>query len=96
MTQESTFYLMPGADGWKVLSQEEYDPERIYHVKPRGDDWVVEKEWSARPSSVLETKGPAVDRGKELAKRNDSLLFVHKKDGELHRRYDYRPTASPA
>lgn len=88
--QESAYYVLHGHDGWKVFSQDEYDPEKIYRVKPRGEDWVVEKEWSARPSNVFEKKKPAVERGKELAERNDSLLLVHKQDGAVHQRHDYR------
>lgn len=95
MTEETTFYVMPGVDGWQVLSQEEYDPERIYHVKSRDGNWIVEKEWAGRPSNVLDKKAPAVARGKELAKRNEALLMVHKKDGDLDRRYDFR-SGSPA
>lgn len=96
MTQESVYYFMHGVDGWQVVPQEEYDPERIYHVRPRGEEWVVEKEWAARPSSVHERKKGAVERGKELARTHDSILVVHKRDGEVQNRFDYRDEPAAA
>lgn len=90
MTQESVYYFMHGVDGWQVVPQEKYDPERIYHVRSRDQQWVVEKEWAARPSAVHERKKNAVKRGKELARTNEAVLVVHKLDGEVQRSFDYR------
>jgi len=89
MSQKSVFYIVHRNDEWQALPEEEYDPENIYHVSPHEEGWAVEKEWSLRPSSVHDTKQPAVERGKELASSRNGRLVIHKKSGEVQNELDF-------
>lgn len=65
-------------------------PSTVYHVKPDGEEWMVEAEGAARASSRHPTKKAAVDEGRSLAgKKTPSRLVIHRSDGTVQRQHAY-------
>ena len=67
-------------------------PERkTYHVTPHIDGgWKVQAEDASRASSIHETKAPAVERAKELAKRQPlGQVVIHKQNGTIQTEHTY-------
>ena len=60
-----------------------------YHVVPKDNKWAVKKEGSTRASSISKTQSNAIHVAKELAKRNQSELLIHGKDGQIRERNSY-------
>lgn len=52
---------------------------------PRGG-WSVKKEGNTKASVVLKTKEGAVNRAREISKKDASELIIHKKDGTIQQR----------
>lgn len=62
----------------------------VYHVKPDGEEWVVEAEGAARASSRHPNKKSAVEEGRSLAgKKTPSRLVIHRADGTVQRQHAY-------
>lgn len=54
------------------------------------DKWKVMREKSKGPSAYSETKQGAINRGRELAQKQEkSRLIIHKKDGSIQTEYTY-------
>lgn len=63
---------------------------RIYHVRYRGDEWVVEADDAAQPSATAARKKDAVQRAREIAENQQpSRLVVHKQDGTVQNETEY-------
>ena len=62
-----------------------------YHVTPNSDEgWDVKKEKADRASSNHDTKAEAIERAKELAKKQTlGQVVIHKKDGTIQIEYTY-------
>jgi hypothetical protein len=56
------------------------------HVVPRGNDWAVKREGSDRATSVVPTQREAIEIAREIAKNNNSELFIHGRDGRIRER----------
>jgi len=62
---------------------------RRYYVVKEGGQWVVMLE-QGRNIDSYPTKGPAVERAKELGKRNNRAVMVNYADGRTGQQYyDY-------
>lgn len=59
------------------------------HVVPKDGQWAVKTENAERPVKVTATQQEAIERAKEIAKNNQSELFVHRKDGTIRERNSY-------
>ena len=59
------------------------------HVLPHGDKWAIKGEGNGRLTSVFNTQGEAVNRAREIARRQKSELLVHGRDGEIRSRDTY-------
>jgi hypothetical protein len=59
------------------------------HVVPHGDKWAIKGEGNGRLTSVFNTQGEAVNRAREIARRQKSELLVHGRDGEIRSRDTY-------
>ncbi len=59
------------------------------HVSPNEDRWGVRKELAKRNLKSFDTKEEAVDYARELAKREELELIIHKKNGQFQRRDSY-------
>jgi Uncharacterized protein conserved in bacteria (DUF2188) len=73
-----------------VLPDEELAmPGKNQHVLPYGDKWAIKGEGNGRMTSVHDTQAEAVDRAREIARRQKSELLVHGRDGEIRSRDSY-------
>ena len=62
----------------------------VYHVKPDGDEWVVEAEGASRATSRHGTKRESVDAGRAAATgKAPSRLVIHRADGTIQRQHAY-------
>lgn len=60
------------------------------HVTKRPDgSWQVKSEGNERASFVTNTQADAIQRGRELAKRDKSELIIHGKDGKIREKNSY-------
>jgi hypothetical protein len=60
--------------------------KRNQHVVPHPRGWAVRPEGGRRPTSVHSTQKAAIDRGRALAERQGSELFIHGRDGRIRQR----------
>jgi hypothetical protein len=63
--------------------------KRNQHVVPHAEGWAVKPEGGKRPSSVHDTQQEAIDRGREIARNQESELFIHRRDGTIRERDSY-------
>lgn len=56
------------------------------HVVPHADGWAVRGEGAERASSVHRTQQEAIDRGREIARNQNSELLIHGRDGRIRER----------
>lgn len=66
-----------------------------YHVVPQGDQWAVKREGADRASSVHDTQREAIDAGRDLAKRHETELVVHRPNGEIRDSDSFGPDPNP-
>ena len=59
------------------------------HVVPKNGNWAVKTENSERPVKITTTQEEAIERAKEIAKNNQSELFIHRKNGTIRERNSY-------
>jgi len=63
--------------------------KRNQHVVPHAEGWAVKPEGGKRPSSVHDTQQEAIDRAREIARNQESELFIHRPDGRIRERDSY-------
>ncbi len=60
------------------------------HVVPStSGGWAVRKTGSERASKVFSTQQEAITHARQIAKKEKSELYVHKKDGTIRERNSY-------
>jgi len=61
------------------------------HVIPSSEQggWTVKKSGSSRVSRSFDRKEEAVKYGRELSRREQTELYIHKKDGRIQERNSY-------
>lgn len=59
------------------------------HVVPSPDGWKVKKSGAQRATKIFEAKKEAVQYAKEIAKKQQTELFIHKKNGQITERNTY-------
>lgn len=59
------------------------------HVVPAQDGWGVRGEGNSKLTSVHETQAEATDAAREIARHQQSELFVHGRDGQIRARNSY-------
>jgi hypothetical protein len=60
-----------------------------HHVVPHENGWAVRREGGDRASAVTPTKEEAVDRGRELAQRENGSLVIHRENGTFQEERTY-------
>jgi uncharacterized protein YdaT len=65
-------------------------PDATQHVVPHPDGWAVMRLDAAKPTVVTEVKQDAIDRAREIAKNQKTILVIHGQDGQEQSRHDYR------
>lgn len=59
------------------------------HIVPHSKGWAVKSEGSSRASGIFETQREAIARGTEIAKSQQSELFIHNRQGQIRERNTY-------
>lgn len=61
-----------------------------YHVRPDGDQWLVQAEGAKQPAARHDIKRDAVSAGRTLAGKNTpSQLVIHRSDGSVQKEHRY-------
>ena len=58
------------------------------HIVQNGEKWAVQPEGRA-PTSKHGTQQAAIDKGRAAAKRNESELIIHRRDGRIREKNTY-------
>ncbi len=69
--------------------------ENVYDVSPGEHGWGVKARGAQRASGRFDTKKEAVERGRALAKSQDSRLVIRKQDGTIQEERTYRKDPHP-
>ena len=59
------------------------------HIVPHSDGWAVKIEGNDRATSVHDTQQQAIDAGRDRARREESELLIHGRDGRIRDRDSY-------
>lgn len=59
---------------------------RNQHIVPRNGGWAVQPAGGQRASSVHDTQREAIDRGRDVARNQNSELLIHGRDGRIRDR----------
>ncbi len=57
--------------------------KRNQHVVPTEDGWAVKRAGSPKATKVFDTQQEAIERGREIAKNQQSELLIHGRDGRI-------------
>lgn len=56
------------------------------HVVPRNGDWAVRREGAERDSSRHQTQESAINAARDTARRDNTELFIHGRNGQIRER----------
>ena len=59
------------------------------HVVPKGDKWAVMGDGNEKATAIFDTQKEAIEKGKEIAKNQESELLIHNKEGEIRDKHSY-------
>ena len=59
------------------------------HVVPIGGKWSVRRAGSSRASGTYGTQREAVEKAKEIARTQQTELYIHGRDGRIRERSSY-------
>jgi uncharacterized protein YdaT len=71
----------------KVISA--YVKAASQHVLPSEDGWKVKKSHAQKATKIFENKKEAVEYARKIAKKQETELFIHKKNGQITERNTY-------
>jgi uncharacterized protein YdaT len=69
--------------------------KRGQHVFPSGEKWSVRKAGAARASGTYGTQSEAIDKAREIARNQQTELYIHGRDGRIRERSSYGGDPSP-
>lgn len=70
--------------------EEAPEGEPPQHVVPREDRWAVLPQGSEKATKLFDTKEEAFEAAQKTAKRKETILIVHRKDGTVQETRNYR------
>ena len=59
------------------------------HVVPHGGKWAVRGQGNERVTSVYDTQREAIEVARDIARNQESELFIHGQDGRIRERDSY-------
>lgn len=59
------------------------------HVVPNGDQWSVRRENAQRSSGNFPTQSAAAAQARQMARRENGELFIHRQNGQIRDRDSY-------
>lgn len=65
------------------------------HVVPVGNNWGVRREGSERLTSIHPTQGDAINRGRDIARNQQTELVIHRPDGRIRDSDSYGNDPNP-
>ena len=65
------------------------------HVVPHGDDWAVKGAGNSRATRVVETQHEAIEIAREIARNQQSEMFIHRPNGQIRERNSYGNDSFP-
>jgi uncharacterized protein YdaT len=63
--------------------------KKAQHVVPSGDKWSVRRTGAARASGIYNTQSEAIARAKEMARNQQTVLYIHGRDGRIRERSSF-------
>jgi hypothetical protein len=64
-------------------------------ISPRGSDWAVKKGGAEKALKVTDTKQDAIEKGKDLAKKEGVDLIIQGRDGKIQSKDSYGHDPNP-
>lgn len=68
---------------------------RGQHVIPSGGKWAVRRAGAARASKTFATQGEAIEHARNLAKNQQTELYVHGRDWKIRERSSFGSDPNP-
>ncbi len=65
------------------------------HVIPHSNGWAVKRAGASRDTKVFQSQSEAIDFAKGVAKRHQSELFIHSREGRIRERNTYGKDPNP-
>lgn len=59
------------------------------HVVPRPEGWAVQKSNGLRASSLHDTQQEAINAARELARKQETELVIHGRNGQIREKNSY-------
>lgn len=56
------------------------------HVMPNGDKWSVMRSGASRASGTFATQSEAIERARQIARNQATVVFIHGRDGLIRER----------
>ncbi|TXG76970.1 DUF2188 domain-containing protein [Candidatus Dojkabacteria bacterium] len=63
--------------------------KRNQHVVPRDERWAVQGAGADRATAVVDTQREAVERAREIARKQGTEVLIHGRDGRIRERDSY-------
>jgi Uncharacterized protein conserved in bacteria (DUF2188) len=65
------------------------------HVVPHGNDWAIKGAGNNKYTQIVPTQSLAISFAKEIAKNQESELFIHNRQGKIRERNTYGNDENP-
>ena len=59
------------------------------HVVPNGNNWAVKGEGNSKNTRITQTQKEAIDIARTIARKEQSELIIHGKDGQIRQKDSY-------
>ena len=59
------------------------------HVVPNGNNWAVKGEGNSKNTKITQTQKEAIDIARTIARKEQSELVIHGKEGQIRQRDSY-------
>ena len=69
--------------------------KRNQHVVPTKGGWAVKGAGSAKATKTFDTQQEAIQRARELARKQHSELLIHGRDGKIREKNTYGKDSHP-
>ncbi len=69
--------------------------KRNIHVVPDGNGWATRREHADRASSTHNTQADAIERAREIARREQIEVVIHRPDGRIRDKDSYGNDPAP-
>jgi hypothetical protein len=63
--------------------------KRPVHVVPHGGEWATRREGAERVSGTFPTQAKAAEAGREAARRDQTEVLIHGRNGQIRERESY-------